>query len=87
MATLKSAKKRIRTNERKRIVNKNINSRIKSSVKKMFGSTNKDEAAILYKDAVSIIDRNAEKGKLHKNTAARKKARLTKYLNSLEVVK
>jgi small subunit ribosomal protein S20 len=87
MATLKSAKKRIRTNERKRIVNKNINSRIKSSVKKMLGSTNKDEAAILYKDAVSIIDRNAEKGKLHKNTAARKKARLTKYLNSLEVVK
>jgi len=53
----------------------------------MLGSTNKDEAAILYKDAVSIIDRNAEKGKLHKNTAARKKARLTKYLNSLEVVK
>jgi len=53
----------------------------------MFGSTNKEEAAILYKDAVSIIDRNAEKGKLHKNTAARKKARLTKYLNSLEVVK
>jgi len=53
----------------------------------MLGSTNKDEAVILYKDAVSIIDRNAEKGKLHKNTAARKKARLTKYLNSLEVVK
>lgn len=87
MATLKSAKKRIRTNERKRIVNKNINSRIKSSVKKMLSSTNKEEAVILYKEAISVIDRNAEKGKLHKNTAARKKARLTKYLNSLEAAK
>jgi len=87
MATLKSAKKRIRTNEHKRVVNKNINSRIKSTVKKMLSSTNKEEAVILYKEAVSVIDRNADRGKLHKNTAARKKARLTKYLNKLEAAK
>ncbi|HEY7751502.1 MAG TPA: 30S ribosomal protein S20 [Ignavibacteriaceae bacterium] len=87
MATHKSAKKRIRTTARKRAVNKNIQSRIKTSVKNVFASTNKEEAQKLYKIAVSVIDKSADRGKIHKNTAARKKARLTKYLNKLEAGK
>ncbi len=84
MANHKSAKKRIRTNDRKRVVNKIANSRIKTLYKKALNSTDKVEAEKLYKDAVSVLDRNAVKGRIHKNNAARKKAALTKHLNSLK---
>ncbi|UCH66858.1 MAG: 30S ribosomal protein S20, partial [Ignavibacterium sp.] len=43
----------------------------------------KEEAEKLYKEAVSVIDRSVDKGKIHKNTAARKKSQLTRHLNSL----
>ncbi len=85
MASHKSAKKRIRTTERRRIINKNNESRIKTLVKKTLTSTNKEEAEKVYKDAVSIIDKSVSKGIIHRNNAARKKAALTKYVNSLEV--
>ncbi len=85
MASHKSAKKRIRTNERRRVINKSNESRIKSLVKKTLSSTNKEEVEKVYKNAVSIIDRSVTKGIIHKNNAARKKAALTKYLNGLAV--
>ena len=84
MATHKSAKKRIRTNERKREVNKAVTSSIKTHTKKLLATTNKEEAEKLYKETVSILDRNAAKSKIHRNTAARKKSRLTKHLNKLQ---
>lgn len=83
MAHHKSAKKRIRSSERKREINKAVTSRIKTSTKKVFTSNNKEEAEKLYKEAVSVIDRSVDKGKIHKNTAARKKSQLTRHLNSL----
>ena len=36
------------------------------------------------KQAVSVIDKTAGKGRLHKNNAARKKSALTKFVNSIE---
>ena len=84
MATHKSAKKRIRTSERKRIANKNAASKVKSSLKKVFASNNKEEAEKLYKEAVSILDKNSTKGRIPKNNASRKKSQLTKHLNSLK---
>lgn len=83
MASHKSAKKRIRTNERKRIINKNSISRIKTVMKKALNSNEKEEAEKLYKEAVSILDRSVTKGNIHRNNAARKKSALTKHLNSL----
>ncbi len=83
MAHHKSAKKRIRSSERKREINKAVTSRIKTSTKKVLSSNNKEEVEKLYKEAVSVIDRNVDKGKIHKNTAARKKSQLTRHLNSL----
>ncbi len=83
MATHKSAKKRIRSNARRRMVNKNIESKIKTVVKKALQANEKAEAESLYKEAVAVIDRSAAKGKIHKNTASRKKSALTKHLNSL----
>ncbi len=84
MAHHKSAKKRIRSNERKRLANKMAISRIKTSVKKVLSSQNREEAEKFYKEAVSLLDKNSDKGRIHKNTASRKKAQLTRYLNSLQ---
>jgi len=84
MATHKSAKKRIRTSERKRVVNKNAATKVKSSLKKVFASNNKEEVEKLYKEAVSILDKNTTKGRIPKNNASRKKSQLTKHLNSLQ---
>ena len=84
MASHKSAKKRIRTNERKKAINKIADSRIKTTVKKALAASEKETAEKLYKDAVALLDRNTAKGKIHRNNAARKKARLTKHLNSIQ---
>jgi small subunit ribosomal protein S20 len=83
MASHKSAKKRIRSNEKKRLVNKMYESKIKTNVKKVLALTEKEEADKLYKEAIAILDRSATKGILHKNNVARKKAALTKHVNKL----
>ena len=87
MATHKSAKKRIRTNERKRVINQRAASEIKSSVKKVMASTKKEEAEKLYKEAVSVIDKGTTKGLIKQNTASRRKSTLTRHLNSLKPAK
>lgn len=87
MASHKSAKKRIRTNARKRAVNKNYESMLKTHYKKALGTENKEEAEKLYKEAVSAIDRGASRGIIPQNNAARKKAALTRHLNNLNAEK
>jgi len=83
MATHKSAKKRIRTSERKRIINKRNDSKIKTLVKKTLTSKDKIEIEKLYKETISVIDKSTSKGNLHRNTAARKKSVLSKHLNKV----
>lgn len=84
MATHKSAKKRIRTNDRKRVINQQGVTRIKSSVKKVLATTTKEEAEKLYKEAIGILDKGTTKGLIKKNTASRKKSSLTRHLNALQ---
>ena len=85
MANHKSAKKRIRTSERKRVMNKMASSKIKSMVKKIQGSEKREDAEKYYKEAVALLDKSATRGRIHRNNAARKKSQLTKYLNGFEV--
>lgn len=87
MASHKSAKKRIRTTARKRATNKSYESMLKTHYKKVMDAEKKDEAEKLYQEAVSIIDRGATKGIIHLNNAARKKAALTRHLNTLKPAK
>jgi len=87
MATHKSAKKRIRTNDRKRVINQQGATRIKSRVKKMLATTTKEEAEKLYKEAVGILDKGTTKGLIKQNTASRKKAMITRHLNKLQTAK
>jgi small subunit ribosomal protein S20 len=84
MASHKSAKKRIRTNEKKRVVNQRIESGIKTLYKKTLKTTDLAEAEKNYKEAISFLDKNTTKGKIQRNNAARKKAALTRHLNSLQ---
>ncbi len=86
MANHKSAKKRIRTNNRKRIENKMSQSKVKTQIKKALASTDKEEAEKSYRKAVSLLDKSAAKGRIHPNNASRKKAELSKHLNNLKVV-
>jgi small subunit ribosomal protein S20 len=84
MANHQSAKKRIRTSERKRLRNKASISRVKTLIKKVLDSSDKTAAENNLKEAVSFLDKTASKGRLHRNNVARKKAQLTKFVNELE---
>lgn len=83
MANTKSAKKRIRTNERKRVRNLMYRSRVKTMVKKaeqaIFNGTPSEETL---REAISTLDKAAGKGIIHKNNAARRKSRLMKKFNA-----
>lgn len=84
MAHHKSAKKRIRTSERRRVRNQAAMSKVRTLIKSVHSAENKADAEKNLKEAVSYIDKNVTKGRLHKNTAARKKSALTKFVNSVK---
>ncbi len=84
MAHHKSAKKRIRVSETKRLRNKAALSKVNTLVKKVHSTENKSDAEKILKETVSAIDKTVSKGRMHKNTAARKKSSLTKFVNSLK---
>ncbi len=85
MANHKSAIKRARQNEIRRLRNKSIKTRVKSIVKEVraaTGETAGEEAKAKLIAAQSIIDNASKKGVIHKRTASRKISRLTKLANS-----
>lgn len=83
MANHKSAEKRIRSNAKRKAVNKKSISKLKTLVGNAFATEKKADAETAYKNAVSHIDKMVAKGRIHRNTGARKKAALTKHLNKL----
>ena len=86
MANTPQAKKRIRRNATRTAVNKNRVSRIRTLVKKVekaIEAGDKDAAATALKAAQPEMARGVAKGVLHKNTVARKYARLTKSVNAI----
>lgn len=83
MARNKSAIKRTRQNEKRNEHNRRRRSRMSTLIRKVQTSTDKAEAETALKEATSFIDRMSVKGVVHKNTAARKKAQLTKHVNTL----
>ncbi|ACK42385.1 MULTISPECIES: 30S ribosomal protein S20 [Dictyoglomus] len=84
MANTKSAIKRIKISERNRIRNRVRLGKIKFYTKqflKFLNENNIEEAKKILPEVISAIDKAAQKGTLHKNTAARKKSKLMKLLN------
>ena len=87
MANIKSAIKRNKQNEKRRQRNRIFRGRARTYVKNardMIVSENLDEARAATLQAISALDKAAEKGILHKNNAARRKSRLMKQLAALE---
>ncbi len=85
-----SAKKRVRQTEKRRARNRARKEQIKEQVKAFTvaltaGDWTKAQEAL--KKTVQRMDRVATKGALHKNTAARKRSRLTKRLNAARAAK
>lgn len=80
MPNIKSAIKRVRTNETKNAQNAHMRSTMRSTVKKAEQALlNKDEnASDSIKAAIKQVEKAASKGLIHKNTAARRKSRLMK---------
>ena len=83
MAQHKSAKKRIRQSERRRVRNQAALAKVKTLIKKVHSEKDKVKAEEVLKEAVSYIDKTVGKGRIPKNTAARRKSALTKYVNKL----
>ena len=84
MAQHKSAKKRIRSNEKRKTRNKGVLSKVKTLVKNVRTAEDKAKAEEHLKTAVSYLDKIGNKKVLHKNNISRKKSSLTRYVNSLK---
>lgn len=87
MANTKSAKKRIRRNERARVRNRVHLTRARTFVKKArteIASGEMEDSVEAVREAVSALDHAASKGVIHPNNAARRKSRLMKRLAELE---
>ncbi|PIE70435.1 MAG: 30S ribosomal protein S20 [Deltaproteobacteria bacterium] len=84
MANHKSAKKRAIQNEKRRMRNRSVKTRLKSVIKwvRTGEFENTDAANAALNTAKSLIDKAAKKGVIHERTAARKISRLEKLLNA-----
>ena len=86
MANHKSAIKRARQNEKRRMRNKAVKTRIKNIIKDVRLSVNesdKEETLKKLDTAKSKIDRAAQKGVIHRKAASRKISRLSKLVNTI----
>lgn len=83
MANTKSAQKRIRSDERKRVRNLKVRSRVKTFIKKAESTIGENNEATIeaLRQACSELDKAASKGVIHKNNAARRKSRLMAKFN------
>ncbi len=83
MANIKSAEKRQRLAERRRLRNNIWKTRVKRSVRHFLENVSGDqaEATEAFREASRIIDKAVSKGVYHRNFAARKKSRMARKLN------
>lgn len=80
MPNIKSAEKRVRVSENRRVLNKAYKTSMKNKIKAVLTAIaeNKsvEEIQELFKKAQSAIDKAARRGAIHKNQASRRKSRL-----------
>ena len=79
MANTKSAMKRIRQNERRRLRNRAVRSQVRSAVKDARAAQGPEQKATIT-EAIRALDQAVTKGVIHRNTAARKKSALARRL-------
>jgi len=87
LANIKSQLKRNRQNEKRRLRNRNVRGSARTAIKQAhaaFAEGNAVDSKTAVIQAISALDKAAEKGVIHKNNAARRKSRLMKALAQLE---
>ncbi|MFO0752451.1 MAG: 30S ribosomal protein S20 [Thermodesulfovibrionales bacterium] len=80
-----SALKKVRQDEKRRERNQSVKTALRTHAKNVeaaVASKSKEEADTQLKKTISMLDKAATKGVIHRNTAARKISRLTKKVNS-----
>ena len=88
LANHKSAEKRARQNEKRRVRNKAVKTRVKHLTKEVrlaSGGASKEEALAKLKAAQAVVDKALKKGVIHKKTAARKISRLSRLVNTIVI--
>jgi len=83
MANHKSAQKRTRANETKRVRNRYQAKTTRTQIKKLTSTTTKDEAKELLKEVSGMIDKLAKKNVIHWKKAANQKRKLSKRINAM----
>jgi small subunit ribosomal protein S20 len=83
MANHKSAQKRIRSNDAKRLRNKYQHKTARNAVRKLRSITDKSESSALFVSVASMLDKLAKNNIIHKNKAANLKSGLQLRINSL----
>ncbi len=84
MPNHKSAKKRMRQNEKRKNINRSHRTRLRTAIKKLraaITTSDANTAQELLPATISTIDKAIQKGVLHRNAAARYKSRLTMHVN------
>jgi small subunit ribosomal protein S20 len=79
----KSAEKRVRTNDKARRSNLAVKSRVRTAVRRVREAKSRKDAQARLESALSVLDRAAQKGVIHRTTASRNKSRLTLFVNKL----
>ncbi|WP_101689042.1 30S ribosomal protein S20 [Dysgonomonas massiliensis] len=83
MANHKSAIKRVRQADAKRLRNRYVAKTTRNAVRKLRSITEKEEATKLYPSVCSMLDRLAKRNVIHKNKAGNLKSKLAAHVNSL----
>lgn len=83
MANHKSALKRIRSNEAKRLRNRYQHKTTRTFVTRLRNTTDKSEAQELLKKVIGMLDKLAKKNIIHKKKASNQKSKLTILVNNL----
>ncbi len=83
MANHKSALKRIRSNEAKRLRNKYQHKTTRTFIKRLKETTDKKQGEELLVQVLGMVDKLAKKNIIHKNKAGNLKSQLTKHVSAL----
>ncbi|WP_426429599.1 30S ribosomal protein S20 [Winogradskyella sp. HB-48] len=83
MANHKSALKRIRSSEKKRVLNRYQHKTTRNAIKKLRELTDAKEAEKLLPSVISMIDKLAKKNIIHSNKAGNLKSQLTKHVAAI----
>ena len=80
LANSRSARKRMRQQQQRRLHNRTQRSRIRTAIKDVLNAPDAGTGATAFKHASALLDRMASRNLIHRNKAARKKSQLARHI-------